>query len=95
LQKADVFVPKVNVHEVAELSIVVEQMAAKVGIFRRQILERLAHGLGFHNDRFLLPRVLPKGRWDEYGNWHSISSFQWLSRRAALKPLPFWMREKR
>src|SRR5439155_8627351 len=70
---AYIFVVQVYIHKVAEPAALVEYLLPQIRILRGKALKHRIHGAARQPYLFLLPRVLPQGRWD-YDSRHSFSS---------------------
>ena len=79
-EEADVFVVEIYVQELANLALVVTDVATEVGKFGGQLIQGLGNRDGTTIDFGLAVGESPEGRWDFDDYWHvshslSISTF--------------------
>jgi hypothetical protein len=69
-EKADVFVVEIHVQELANLALVVADVAAEIGEFGGELIQGFGNGDGATVNFRLAVGKAPEGRWDFNDHWH-------------------------
>jgi hypothetical protein len=73
-EETDVFVIEIYVEELANLALVVADVAAEIGKFSGQLIQGFGNGDGATIDFRLAAGKAPEGRWDFDDYWHVCCS---------------------